>query len=445
MHYMNSPYQNLSCLVKKPLFKLMLFIIPLFFGGINSYAQTGAGSMTVDNSAVTINAGSTETRYTEGCYFGPNANWVINGVLEIYSKNIWIAPGATFSGTGKIIIYNPGDNPYYTSMSAGATAIDGNNSNFINLIIEHRNKNNVILSDVKDPGYNTVNPTGALAATLNIGGTLDLAVNRANIILNGNNLAFNAAGKITNYSRDRMVVTGNSIAGHMVKEFDSNTAFVFPVGIAEGDYTPATLQPQSAGKFYVSVEDYSAARLPGITTTQGIDRMWNIYSSVPVQTTITLQHNISTDGAKFVDASATIAKYLGSSNWDLLSVTNPSTGVHVRTNVMVATDMAANGAFFTKHSVSGNSLFVPNLFTPNGDGINETFEIRGLNLFAQNDLVIVNRWGNQVYKSDNYQNNWTGEGLNEGTYYYVLRVKENATAPWQVFKGYITLIRAFKN
>lgn len=423
----------------------VLLLIFLFISSSKIYAQTGAGSKTVDDSAVIVSVGNTESRYAEGTYFGPNANWVINGTLEIYSKNIWIAPGAMFSGSGKIVIYNPGDNPFYVNMPSGATMIDGNNSNFINLLIEHHNRNSAILSDVADPGYGTANPSGVLAATLNIGGTLDLAENRANIILNGHNLAFNDAGKITNYSQSRMVVTGNSIAGHMVKEFSASSAFVFPVGIAEGDYTPATLIPQSAGKLYVSVQDYSAANLPGITAVQGIDRTWNIYSSVPVQTTITLQHNQNTNGSKFVDATGTIARYLGNTNWDMVTGTNPALGIHTRSSVLVGADMAANGAFFTKHSISGSNLFIPNLFTPNGDGTNDLFEIRGLNLFAQNDLVIVNRWGNEVYKSNNYQNNWSGEGLNEGTYYYLLRVKENATASWQVFKGYITLIRAFKN
>jgi gliding motility-associated-like protein len=111
---------------------------------------------------------------------------------------------------------------------------------------------------------------------------------------------------------------------------------------------------------------------------------------------------------------------------------------------LISTDFSANGGFFTKLAVSGTSLFVPNLFTPNGDGNNDTFEIRGLELFAENDLIIVNRWGNQVYKADNYRNDWTGEGLNEGTYYYILRVKERPGGEGQVFKGYITLIRAFK-
>ncbi|WP_316759939.1 gliding motility-associated C-terminal domain-containing protein [Pedobacter aquatilis] len=99
-------------------------------------------------------------------------------------------------------------------------------------------------------------------------------------------------------------------------------------------------------------------------------------------------------------------------------------------------------------TVTLNSNFfeikVPNLFTPNGDGINDVFEIRGLNQYGENQLQIVNRWGNEVFHATNYQNNWTGEGLNEGTYYYLLRVKRIGSNEYEVMKGYITLIRAFK-
>ncbi|MBO9674606.1 MAG: tandem-95 repeat protein, partial [Sphingobacteriaceae bacterium] len=89
-------------------------------------------------------------------------------------------------------------------------------------------------------------------------------------------------------------------------------------------------------------------------------------------------------------------------------------------------------------------LTIPNLFTPNGDGINDTFEILGINQYPTNELTIVNRWGNEVFRTKGYQNNWTGEGLNEGTYYYLLRVKKAGSDQYEVFKGYITLIRAFK-
>ncbi|WP_158798239.1 gliding motility-associated C-terminal domain-containing protein [Pedobacter sp. L105] len=90
---------------------------------------------------------------------------------------------------------------------------------------------------------------------------------------------------------------------------------------------------------------------------------------------------------------------------------------------------------------NGEVLSPPNLFTPNGDGTNDLFEIRGLNQYQQNELVIVNRWGNEVYKMKNYQNNWDGNGLNEGTYYYLLRVKKDASTDWKTLKGYVTLMR----
>ncbi|MNJ87405.1 hypothetical protein D3C87_49230 [compost metagenome] len=420
-----------------------ILILLIFFQTSN--AQTGSGSMTVDNSIMTVSAGTTEQRFSEGTYFGPNAVWQIDGILEIYSKNIWIAPGATFNGSGKIVIYNPGNNPFYTSMASGPSHIDGNNAGFINLLLEHRNSNNIKLDDVSDPGFGTTNPSGALSAGLNIGGTLDLAVNDADVILNGQNLAFNNSGKITNYSKDRMVVTGNSIVGHMIKEYNGKDSFVFPVGISEGDYTPATLIPQNASKLYVSVQDYIRAGKAIKNLSTGMDRVWHIYGSGATTVSMTLQHNPFTNGNLFKDENAAISRYVTTDKWDFLKGSNPFPGVHTRNNVEISTDFAANGSFFTKLAASGGSLFVPNLFTPNGDRNNDTFEIRGLELFAQNDLIIVNRWGNQVYKSDNYRNDWTGEGLNEGTYYYILRVKEGTGSDWQIFKGYITLIRAFKN
>jgi gliding motility-associated-like protein len=420
---------------------LPILLVMIFF---NVQAQTGLGSMTVDNSNVIVAKGTVETRFSEGTYFGPEANWKIEGTLEIYSRNIWIAPGATFSGTGKIIIYNPGDNPFYADMAAGSTLIDGNNGKFIELLIEHHNRDNVTLADVADPGFDTANPSGVQAATLNIGGELDLSTSGANIVLNGFNLAFNAVGKISNYGPSRMVITGNSISGHMVKDFQSSTPFLFPVGISAGDYTPATITPKVPAKVYVSVQDYGAANTAGMTRPEGIDRTWHIYASTSILSTVTLQHNQNTNGTDFNDANAGITQYLANGKWDIAAGTNPGIGLHVRPNVTLPGTTLANSAYFTKHTINGTDLFIPNLFTPNGDGINETFEIRGLDRFAENDLVIVNRWGNEVYKSTHYRNDWTGEGLNEGTYYYLLRIKEKPGAPWQVFKGFITLIRAFK-
>jgi len=86
-------------------------------------------------------------------------------------------------------------------------------------------------------------------------------------------------------------------------------------------------------------------------------------------------------------------------------------------------------------------LVIPNVFTPNGDNVNDTFVIPGLETYPGNELTIVNRWDATVYRKVNYKNDWTGDGLNEGTYFYILKVKQ-PTGSWSIYKGYVTLLRA---
>jgi gliding motility-associated-like protein/uncharacterized repeat protein (TIGR01451 family) len=87
-----------------------------------------------------------------------------------------------------------------------------------------------------------------------------------------------------------------------------------------------------------------------------------------------------------------------------------------------------------------NPLIIPNVFTPNGDGVNDTFVIPGLDTYTANEITIINRWGNDVYEKKNYKNDWTGNGLVEGTYFYVLKVL-TSSGEWDSYKGYVTLLR----
>lgn len=65
-------------------------------------------------------------------------------------------------------------------------------------------------------------------------------------------------------------------------------------------------------------------------------------------------------------------------------------------------------------------LFIPSLFTPNGDGFNDAFEIR--NLPPGSSLKVSNRWGKEVYSSSDYKNDWEGKNEEEGTYFWTLKM-----------------------
>lgn len=62
---------------------------------------------------------------------------------------------------------------------------------------------------------------------------------------------------------------------------------------------------------------------------------------------------------------------------------------------------------------------VPNVITPNGDGKNDALVIRNIDLVPWR-MEIYNRWGRRVYEAEPYRNDWSGEGLPSGVYYYGL-------------------------
>jgi gliding motility-associated-like protein len=86
---------------------------------------------------------------------------------------------------------------------------------------------------------------------------------------------------------------------------------------------------------------------------------------------------------------------------------------------------------------------IPTLFTPNGDGDNDYFELTNLSANYPNaEVKIVNRWGNQVFESIGYNEPWDGtyksEPLPMGTYFYHISSPTNA---FETITGAISIIR----
>ncbi len=92
-----------------------------------------------------------------------------------------------------------------------------------------------------------------------------------------------------------------------------------------------------------------------------------------------------------------------------------------------------------------SGLIIPNLFTPNGDGNNDTWEIINISDYPDNDLTIYDRWGQLVYEAIgyNFAKAWDGTRKNkplpEGVYFYKLNLNSGKAS--DASTGYITIVR----
>ena len=86
-------------------------------------------------------------------------------------------------------------------------------------------------------------------------------------------------------------------------------------------------------------------------------------------------------------------------------------------------------------------IFIPNVFTPNADGKNDTWNIASLRAYPNHELRVYNRYGQVVFESNANLNNWDGKYKGElqptGSYIYILDLKNGTT----IYKGTVLLVR----
>lgn len=78
-------------------------------------------------------------------------------------------------------------------------------------------------------------------------------------------------------------------------------------------------------------------------------------------------------------------------------------------------------------------------FTPNSDTYNDDYNIHGIENYPMNTFIVFNRWGNEVYKKENYVNHdWKGDNNNgdplpSATYYVILMINDGSNLTKNTF------------
>lgn len=109
--------------------------------------------------------------------------------------------------------------------------------------------------------------------------------------------------------------------------------------------------------------------------------------------------------------------------------------LHVVSNVNCGTEATDDVSIRVYKAIS-----IPNTFTPNGDGINDTWDIIALSTYPQSLTQVFNRYGTEVFKSTGYATPWdgtvNGQIVPSGTYYYKIDLKNG-----NVYSGWVLVMR----
>ncbi|WP_183559846.1 PKD-like domain-containing protein [Mucilaginibacter sp. SP1R1] len=189
-----------------------------------------------------------------------------------------------------------------------------------------------------------------------------------------------------------------------------------------------TLTATSADQCYIATDDLKIKFTPPPTVNAGG------ITYVLKNKTVTLNPVVSDDNVQ----------YLWSPNINISNtqIKNPViTGDVDRTYTLQVTDIrgcVTQSVVFVKVSPD---ITVPNTFTPNGDGYNDIWEIKGLIAYQDAIVDIFNRYGTKLFHSVGYSTPWdgtyNGQMLPSGTYYYIINTKVNN----QVLSGPVTILR----
>lgn len=125
----------------------------------------------------------------------------------------------------------------------------------------------------------------------------------------------------------------------------------------------------------------------------------------------------------------------------LQPIVNPVSNINITYFLKVSSN---NGCGIATDSVRVHvfkKVIIPSAFSPNNDGINDTWNIKALNAYNDYELSVFNRYGRVIFATKDYSKPWDGTYNNRplpaGTYYYVLNLNQGLP----ILKGYVVILR----
>jgi gliding motility-associated-like protein len=305
------------------------------------------------------------------------------------------------------------------------------------------------------------NPSGVwLTSDLNV---LD-AVNfqRGHIYLNkyiaalGDSTAF---GGVNGFNEDRFFVTGTGINGGSLKisSLGSCCIVTYPIGVTDNQYTP--LQMRNTGNkndFYVRAFSnvYSNATNGQVLTDTTLKITWTIAAGKPGNTEVEVLIQNDKDVETPTFSAYREKSYISlfkNNRWEQFNTfSQPQTPGTITSSAAIYTaimnfrkiNITNQPMFITKRAVISKAKYqLTNAFSPNNDGINDTWELPFLQQFSNCRVQIFNRYGQIIFTSVGYNKPWNGtingNAAPVGTYYYIIDLR-NGEKP---ISGYVVLLR----
>lgn len=262
----------------------------------------------------------------------------------------------------------------------------------------------------------------------------------------------------TTYNDEGFVSSVNT--GYLIRRTNFVDKYLFPVGSSDGTrrYRPVTISPQAASdnKYAVRFNNYIADYDNYfITSHEGsIGEVNSLFYHSIERISGTSNADVEVFFIPSVDNDwKNLANWkTAASEWKNILATTNSTSGNFKNVSKIDWNFPVNDNAYVLENID-YKIVISEVISPNQDGENDYFVITGLDAYPNSEVWIFNRWGTEVFHSDDYQNDWdgtsqsslniSGDNLPEGTYYYVLNLggTEEQTNSGETYKGFIYLKR----